>query len=436
MTSHYRHRRDSNPTVPFANPLEKGEIAVNTANRQIAVGDTGGAPLALIAVRYFDPKSQYLLNDFVVHDADLYVALDVIQPGPFNAAQWRLASNAPGDTSNLANYLLLAGGIMTGPLILHDDPTDDLGAATKGYVDDSTPPPPAAAGVPVTPTGGIAANNVQAALAELDAEKVAIAGSTMTGHLALPTNPGAPNAVRKDYVDAADSTNAAALASKVNKAGDTMTGTLSVGGDVYANRSPTTGVLYLGSNATHYLHFDGSSYRMPSGSLVVGGDVNAVGGVFGGQLVANAGSSFSYPGNHTLYNNGVNFASATPSSVQVQGPPYPTIAFHCAGYFGANFGMSTDGQFYMGGWSHGQGVYYRLLTTREGEPVTQTRLVYVGDYVHSSDEGLTEPFGATACNTGNSGAVPSGYPGGSYITARYRVLQVKTASGYYASEVA
>ena len=49
----------------------------------------------------------------------------------------------------------------------------------------------AASGVTFTPAGNIAATDVQAAIAELDAEKVAKAGDTMTGTLIInPTNPG------------------------------------------------------------------------------------------------------------------------------------------------------------------------------------------------------------------------------------------------------
>ena len=42
-----------------------------------------------------------------------------------------------------------------------------------------------AARVPFTPVGSIAANNVQAAIQELDTEKLALAGGTMTGDLAI-----------------------------------------------------------------------------------------------------------------------------------------------------------------------------------------------------------------------------------------------------------
>jgi len=66
----------------------------------------------------------------------------------------------------------------------------------------------AASNVTVTPGGNISSTTVQAALFELDAEKVAKAGDTMAGHLFLPTSPAAANAVRRDYVDAGIATKA------------------------------------------------------------------------------------------------------------------------------------------------------------------------------------------------------------------------------------
>ena len=75
-------------------------------------------------------------------------------------------------------YVNLTGDTMTGLLTLSGEPTADLHAATKLYVD---------AGV-----GGVGGGL---------AGKVSKAGDTMTGHLVLPTGPAASNAVRRDYVD-------------------------------------------------------------------------------------------------------------------------------------------------------------------------------------------------------------------------------------------
>jgi len=47
MTKPYRHRRTANPANAFPTPLEPGEIAVNTANRQIAIGDANAATIGI-----------------------------------------------------------------------------------------------------------------------------------------------------------------------------------------------------------------------------------------------------------------------------------------------------------------------------------------------------------------------------------------------------
>ena len=107
--------------------------------------------------------------------------------------------------------------------------------------------------------------------AEADTKFVDAAGDTMLGHLGLPTGPSATQAVRKDYVDGAISAIPAPdLSSKVSKAGDTMSGTLTVNADIYAVRAGgTTGVVFLGTTG-RYLFFNGTDYLMPSGGLSVG----------------------------------------------------------------------------------------------------------------------------------------------------------------------
>lgn len=99
--------------------------------------------------------------------------------------------------ASLPNYftqkLPLAGGTMTGDIVLAGDPTSALHPATKQYTDAA------------------------------DALRVLKAGDTMTGPLVLPGNPAsALQAAPKQYVDAAQ---AAAAAESVSIAGgDTITG--------------------------------------------------------------------------------------------------------------------------------------------------------------------------------------------------------------------
>src|SRR6478609_4857794 len=101
--------------------------------------------------------------------------------------------------------------VSTVNIVLPGNPTSGLQAATKQYVD--------------TAAGGAYTK------AQSDAQFVDVAGDTMTGHLSLPTGPAAANAVRKDYVDAADATLTTSIGAKVAKNGDTMTGALTLPAD-------------------------------------------------------------------------------------------------------------------------------------------------------------------------------------------------------------
>ncbi|MEY9428144.1 hypothetical protein ABH975_003459 [Bradyrhizobium ottawaense] len=167
MGSQYRHRRTSDPTNAFPQ-LEPGEISVNTANRQLAVGDangaTIGAPIALISVRFFDTRAQYATGDLMVRAGVIYRALVNVPPGNFNGAQWEAISGALNPA-----YVQKAGDTMTGALTLAGDPANPLEAVTKQYSD----------------------------------SKLAKAGGTMTGDLTLAGNPTTPAmAATKSYVDA------------------------------------------------------------------------------------------------------------------------------------------------------------------------------------------------------------------------------------------
>ena len=94
MTSQYRHRRTSNPATP-APTLEPGEIAVNTANRQLHLGDaasgTLGTPKPLLPIRFFDTAAMYAIGDLIVQAGKGYRALVANGPGAFNVAQWELS---------------------------------------------------------------------------------------------------------------------------------------------------------------------------------------------------------------------------------------------------------------------------------------------------------------------------------------------------------
>jgi hypothetical protein len=98
--------------------------------------------------------------------------------------------------------LAIAGGTMTGLLVLSGDPSADLGAATKQYVD-----------------------AIEDTLTTSINGKLSTTGGTLTGFLTLDADPTSDlHAATKQYVDDA-------AAAKVDLGGDTMTGFLTLHAD-------------------------------------------------------------------------------------------------------------------------------------------------------------------------------------------------------------
>lgn len=155
---------------------QPGELYVNWPDKQLGVVDSTSTAMDLLAVRFFSTTTNYNKGDYVVQGGNLYSALGSVSAGAFNPAQWGLTGGnvAVGDTApanpnvgqlwfdsvggqlyvwyndgnttqwviatnaaktDLSSLVPLAGGTMTGPLILSADPTQALGAATKQYVD-------------------------------------------------------------------------------------------------------------------------------------------------------------------------------------------------------------------------------------------------------------------------------------------------------------
>lgn len=152
---------------------------------------------------------------------------------------------AAGNHNHDAIYLKLAGGTVTGPIILAADPVVALGAATKQYVDTSYSTFAgnylALSGGTLTGTLVLAGNPTSALHAApkqyvdtADNLRLLIAGGTLTGALILAADPTAAlDAATKQYVDAGTS-------SKVPLNGGTMTGLLVLSADPSANLGAAT----------------------------------------------------------------------------------------------------------------------------------------------------------------------------------------------------
>jgi hypothetical protein len=267
-------------------------------------------------------------------------------------------------------FVKKSGDAMSGFLTLHANPDAAMKAATKQFVDN--------------------------AIASVDlSTRVAKAGDTMTGHLSLPTGPAAANAVRKDYVDAANLL-------KLDKTGGTLTGSLTLdGGEIYARRSGgllTQGLIYFGNANAAYLHWTGGAFSLVGGptGLAAGSTVPtpAAGGTtniataqlvedrayaWGDNRAAAHASERVYKGGDTMSGRltasgaitaqgglycEVHTYAGSAGSIQVDnagGGSDAMISFHRSGAYGINFGLRAGGSrpnhLAYGGWSMGTDVY-------------------------------------------------------------------------------
>jgi hypothetical protein len=144
-----------------------------------------------------------------------------------------------------------------------------------------------------------------------------------------------------------------------------------VNGDIWALRSGgTTGVVYLNSAGSRYLYWDNANYTMPGANLFVNGV----------QAVTNSGTwAISVSGNAATVTDGMYLASVQTvggrkafsssqnvgtmltasgslgglEAVTLGGANAAFMSFHRAGAYASYFGIDTDNQFAVGGWSAG-----------------------------------------------------------------------------------
>lgn len=265
-------------------PVTKTYVDSQDATKLPLAGGTMTGTLTLFA----DPASafqastkQYVDNSVSAHAGDQNLHLTSAQNTLLDAVTVsaleinRLAGVTGDIQTQLNDRLPLAGGTMTGPIVLMDgEPAASTHAANKAYVDN------------------------QAAL------KVNKSGDTMTGHLVLNGDPAlALHAATKQYVDSGLSAHAtnvslhmtadqnafldavtvtateinyiggatsniqAQIDGKVNKAGDTMTGALTLSGNPTVDLHAAT-KQYVDTNTTNKLPLAGGTM---TGSLILSG---------------------------------------------------------------------------------------------------------------------------------------------------------------------
>ena len=104
-----------------------------------------------------------------------------------NASNWILVTNTLDITILNTQYVRLAGSTMTGALLLSQDPTDMMGAATKEYVDNAVVAGVSGVASFNTRTGAITLLSVDVTTA-LGYTPLNSAGGTMTGDLTVNSN--------------------------------------------------------------------------------------------------------------------------------------------------------------------------------------------------------------------------------------------------------
>lgn len=316
--------------------------------------------------------------------------------------------------------------------------------------------------------------------------KVAKAGDTMSGPLTIsyagtPASGGVIFGNTNHYLYLDGQTNPAAPAFTFNaplNVGGTLTGVGIVSStNVIASSNlytgfagPKGGTVYFGTDGAQYIQHNGAARFNAPGEMDHGANA-----IFASQFIASSGivrfaregageiSSGKY-----LYFDGTSYALSGgalnvaqlntpylnmpyPATVQInqlagslfqEGPGSVVIASHSsAGYdpfisyhragggYATNVGLMNTNRFGWGGWSAGVNNQYMFWSSADfSNPLIQTRLVYIGDVDHGYNSALNEPQAGAVC-TGLSG--PSGF---NAFTGRYRALQVRTGTGYYATE--
>jgi hypothetical protein len=143
-----------------------------------------------------------------------------------------------------------------------------------------------------------------------------------------------------------------------------------VAGDICAVRSGnSTGVIFLGSSGTRYLHYDGGNYVMPNANLYVNGSP-----VWTQAALTNLNQLTNSPGYAPVSASntwtGTNFYTSNKGASSTVGANNTYnleahssdggaagMSFHRAGAYAVNMGLDPDNVFRIGGWSAGPNLF-------------------------------------------------------------------------------
>lgn len=110
MVGRVQHRRFSTAAAGWSATLKYGEVSVNPVRRRMAVGDTDGTVREMLAVTFYDARSQYAVGDVVLQASLVYKCNTTIgTPEAFNASKWDQITYTQGTLETYFNtkYSLL-----------------------------------------------------------------------------------------------------------------------------------------------------------------------------------------------------------------------------------------------------------------------------------------------------------------------------------------
>lgn len=273
----------------------------NTTAARLADAVTQAGGGTVTGTVTFATGADLIITDAPVNDTDavnkLYVAgvQSTLQTNINNVANTVNTLNSDPVTKTYTDTqdalkVAKAGDTMTGFLTLHADPTSDMHASTKKYVDETVSTHATDATIHVTAVQKTFLNQLTVSSTEVNYlagvtsavqtqlnAKVNLAGGTMTGELVLHAGPvNQLGAVPKQLLEST-----AAL--KVNKAGDTMTGFLGLHADPTATLHAATKGYVDTSIATHTgndsLHLTTGQNTFLDAITVTAAEVNHLSGV-------------------------------------------------------------------------------------------------------------------------------------------------------------
>jgi hypothetical protein len=258
-------------------------------------------------------------------------------------------------------------------------------------------------------------------------------GDTMTGHLGLPSGPSASQAVRKDYVDAADAAIGTSIATgdalKVNKSGDMMTGDLEIskasGSRLRLVSDPLSANVIIGQRTVGGINKGRWALWLTDGGAETGSNA---GSDFALARYDDAGNVIDFPFRLTRATGLVLVTPATASTSPTTG------ALTVAGGVGINGDLNVNGNINFKGVPAAplDALAYNGMQVNGGCEVSQefgtapVPLVNTGVVTHISD--MWQSVVAQASIVAEAQNVPVPFAS-QYVAAIPRCIQIKATTG-------